>query len=89
MAYYDYNEIEPIPLTEEWLVRFGFEKRPYNNKWIYWYMASNNFIIDIYLDHKGFYVKTNEIQVRYYEFLHQIQNYVYAITGTELTLNDK
>ena len=27
--FYPYKEVEPIPLTEEWMMRFGFEKIPY------------------------------------------------------------
>jgi len=71
------NYYNAIPLTEEWLVKFGFEKvNGYGYKifgnWlqkedgIFWYNVNGNFI---------------EIKS-----VHQLQNLYHALTGEELTI---
>lgn len=76
--------IKPIPLTEEWLLKFGFKKRK-NRHLFYW---ENKIVISEYKDEfeNFFYPKTgydirfsNEIQ-----FIHQLQNLYFALTNTEL-----
>lgn len=77
------KEYEPIPLTEEWLIEFGFEERLggrfFKHTWFYidqdcagvsgWYFRS----ID------GFKAKC--------EYIHQLQNLYFALTNKELTIN--
>jgi len=87
---------EPIPLTEEWLVKFGFE-------WSCEYHERNPMEIDIDLHNsftiyppfeykKYWYVSvtmpsggTWEIDVKY---IHQLQNLYFALTGEELTIKE-
>jgi len=74
------ENIEPIPLTEEWLLKFGFEIKQgrFGNE--YWgkinlYTSSDKkivFCFDGYL--KGI------------KYVHQLQNLYFALTGNELTL---
>ena len=83
---------EPIPLTEEWLERFGFETEC---KWINDCRAvKGDFYIT--LDHDGATVigyptsvgmRNKWMFVQDIEYVHQLQNLYFAITGVELTKN--
>ena len=77
---------KPIPLTEEWLLIFGFKKRK-NRHLFHW---ENKIVISEYKDEfeNFFYPKTgydirfsNEIK-----YVHQLQNLYFALTGAELTV---
>lgn len=73
-------DIQPIPLTEEWLIKFGFEiEKEY---WI------NEYGLKVWHNGKGFYHLNDEILV-YIDYIHQLQNFCFATTGRELTLKDK
>jgi hypothetical protein len=84
--------IKPIPLTEEWLVKFGFDiktdldigRHCYEND-IGKYNDSKHFeyIISSGDDsHGGWWYYTKEI-----EYVHQLQNLYFALTGEELILS--
>lgn len=76
----------PIPLSEEWLVKFGFTEK---KKWFY----KENFLLG-YLstdDHLqaewkfgGVEGTWNLIDIKY---VHQLQNLYFALTGQELEAN--
>lgn len=73
-------EIEPIPITEEWLLRFGFEKDSrltYKNKNKFYIWECNDPNDSIYK--QGFYWE--EIHLPY---VHKLQNLYFALTGKEL-----
>ena len=73
------GDIKPIPLTEEWLMKFGFKK--YNKYG--WYEINNYNQINL----KGDYL-VNGIQCisnKIYN-VHQLQNLYFAQTGEELEL---
>lgn len=88
---------KPIPLTEDWLVKFGFEKRgidkfsiKINPEQIH---SSQIFTIDkqTYIalgDNKFEYWVVNGIPLYHLEHIHQLQNLYYALTQTELTLKE-
>ena len=67
-----------IPLTEEWLVKFGFDK-----------YQSNICLLNISLewDNKGRYF-FQWYDVTYLEYVHQLQNLYFALTGNELTIKE-
>lgn len=81
---------KPIPLTEEWLLKFGFEmdgnssRLKINNRgWIWFHHRKN-----------GVYCELGTIG--HYQFspvdcqhVHQLQNLYFALTGEELTVNEK
>lgn len=72
-----HNSIEPIPLTEEWLIKFGFENS--NMGFSADYSKDNielNFVNGLY--EYGDYCKI--------EYVHKLQNLYFALTGEELTL---
>lgn len=78
-----------IPLTEEWLVKFGFEKQktPYLNDGYlgYDFVHENDFEIAIFED--GFIYNTaiHRINIKY---VHQLQNLFFALTEKELELKE-
>ncbi len=74
-----YASLEPIPLTEEWLIKFGFIK---HGKYGYFYL--DNFIIDKNKLGK-FFMCDIDIHVEI-ETVHHLQNLYFALTGEELTL---
>lgn len=75
---YDYHLLEPIPLTEELLLKCGFEKHKWGDVVVYY----NPLIeLDAHFCLKG--VDYN-IQVKN---LHQLQNIYLDLTGKELEVN--
>ena len=75
---------QPIPLTEEWLLKFGFEKQENNwkricicNDWTYLYWERL----------AGLEVSVNKhsIMLPHINSVHQLQNLYYALTNEELT----
>ncbi len=89
---YIYPKVEPIPLTEEWLVKFGFEydekeclyKILVNKKEEeYIYLASDEKFNYLKCGYKGEYYFHPSQHIQY---VHQLQNLYFALTGEELTL---
>ncbi|WP_374440455.1 hypothetical protein [Epilithonimonas sp.] len=82
----------PIPLTEDILVKLGFEIRNFNNdpKKPLWWLVIDNRHIDIYINNNGgYYFLINSIQMSIpIVYVHQIQNLVFALTSEELTFKN-
>jgi len=80
-----YDEIQPIPLTEEWLLKFGFEKL---NRDVPAY-ESNNLIMEWLFERwtgRLYYDAYTSIQIIQVNHVHQLQNLYFALTGEELIL---
>lgn len=76
----NYCFIDPIPLTKEWLLKFGFEKRGVNRtRWVFWK-------IDLVEDEKGIYSFDESRIYIDIKYVHQLQNLYFALTNEELTL---
>lgn len=73
------NGFEPIPLTEEWLVRFGFEKS--TTGWFTMSIGS----ITIYVDPTAKAAIFSSIVLTNFEHIHRLQNLIFDLTGEELT----
>ena len=77
--------INPIPLTEEWLVKFGF----IDNDWIFYiddFKISWSVRIVSTQERSVFYLDGDvpeSFKIRLY-YVHQLQNLYFALTGTEL-----
>lgn len=102
---YDSVKLEPIPLTEEWLLKFGFEKIGMEYRKIEGNHPDgrNNTLIQI-LDYEyigtgdysksfvflwGQFVNDTPAKDIYIKHVHQLQNLYFALTGTELTINNE
>jgi len=76
---YDYEHLFPIELTPEWLNKFNF-KTPDNYQQTVLYFEG--VMIDI---HMGKY-KLRDYPRTPLNYVHQLQNLYYALTGEELTI---
>jgi len=84
-----HTESEPIPLSEEWLFRFGFSVINENSSGKrYGYVINGIFSSDLTF----VYWTTTKLKGRFFrgdlelKSIHQLQNLYYALTGTELIL---
>jgi hypothetical protein len=93
--------LKPIPLTEEWLLKFGFEKEYFygdDAKFIWWQL--NDFGLEIFNTNKeqgrtsieskdvGFFYEPMFMDYIEIKHVHQLQNLYFALTGEELTLKE-
>lgn len=87
----DYKEMtEPIPLTEEWLIKFGFKKELVDAvgiaQWHEYHLDSVEVFNDGTECSELFFIhNSNRTEVKY---VHQLQNLYFALTGEELTIKE-
>ena len=86
----------PIPLTEEWLLKFGFDKHGEFGE--YYRIFNKGLIIDIEDTDNEFivWVRIGDdilepllkvgYPIAYIQYVHQLQNLYFALTNEELTL---
>jgi hypothetical protein len=91
-----YDELDPIPITEEWLLKFGFEVevkevhtyylKDYGDFFFTLAEASIGYwhtrIRNHRYDHESF------VGLGVIKYLHSLQNMFFALTGEELTIKD-
>lgn len=93
-------EISPIKLTEEWLITFGFGKKEFrsmfDNRDEYW--LDRTIVTEVSERNTGFYLhahngvemsfRDDSMVYRYVklDYVHQLQNIYFALTGKELEL---
>lgn len=73
-----YKYIDPIPLTEEWLVKFGYLENCIH--------LSDMKIIQ---EEEGYYLSDYDdlgVGVSYIKYVHTLQNLYFALTGEELKI---
>lgn len=83
----DICQVKPIPLTEDWLVKFGFKKSKERND--FFRFKKIIAIIDID-DDVSFYfndMSNSNTYLGIRKYVHQLQNLVYALIGEELKIN--
>jgi hypothetical protein len=86
---------KPIPLTEEWLLKLGFELEDDNGDikcyeiqrfWYYVIFDHGEVRLDIKtgknITHTVFYMDER------FQYVHQLQNLYFALTGLELTIKE-
>jgi hypothetical protein len=82
---YETDYYEQIPLTEEWLLKFGAEKQCddlfdfENYKFGYFYFKNNEL----------YSVFQSQQLCEPIKYVHQLQNLYFALTGTELKYNER
>jgi hypothetical protein len=75
-------DFDPIPLTEEWLLRFGFVY--HDDDGIITYSSRDNIVI-FQRYRLDFYFELSNYKDAELEYVHQLQNLYHALTGEELT----
>lgn len=71
---YDIEDYEPIPITEEWLLKLGFDKDG---------QAPGRLILDCEFGNVEIWLNgSNQLC----EYVHQLQNLYFALTGKELVI---
>lgn len=75
---------KPIPLTEEWLLKFGFEKIIGSNESNFTDGVYNLFINS--LGEVNFYFFKEGDWYQKIDYVHQLQNLHFALTGKELDI---
>jgi len=78
--YVDY--LKPIPLTEEWFLRFGFEKYEFDNGEPNQYRYKSRLIVI----RDGKFADYGSSVILHY--VHQLQNFYFAFSSEELVLQD-
>lgn len=109
VAYYDNNGLyeytdlrlfQPVPLTEEWLIKFGFEAYSTHVNYIELQIKSNkpsNHVVIRYGLQRDYFNIFNHSECDFTEmqyltevkFVHQLQNLYFALTGEELTIKEE
>jgi hypothetical protein len=93
MARFKIDGIKPIPLTEEWLLKFGFEiddvwiskiKNIEYNRMIGIDLINNHIFLAQYDSHNKF----RDVFISKCDYVHQLQNLYFALTGNELTMQN-
>lgn len=81
----DYNIVEPIPLSEEWLLKFGFQNHPDNP---FWFKRGSLMIgligVAEMMNELGSTVRISS----WVNNVHQVQNLVHSLSGEELTIKN-
>jgi hypothetical protein len=72
------KDLEPIPLTEEWLLKFGFE----NNR-------LGLFDCIKVVEDIGFHIYFIQRHLKEVQYVHQLQNLYFALIGEELTFKSE
>ena len=89
------NDLIPIKLTEEWLLKAGFNYKNYHPTTIgstnvfgsglyISQMISNGFSLVFQTDKKNFYFEFSD---RYINYVHELQNLYFSLTGSELVFS--
>lgn len=81
----DINNFEPIPLTEEWLIKLGFGLWQHNIQYKY---RKDGFPFLLRISKDGCVVDGCEFCMKIYH-VHQLQNLFFALTGKELQILDQ
>lgn len=77
------ENITPIPLTEEWLLKFGFKSTQSGMMFILKDKNGNNFTIESdSISFSARFIIDHYCEIKY---VHQLQNLYFALTGEELT----
>lgn len=78
-------DVDGVPLTEEWLIKLGFEqpeKHTYFSKEIREY---KDFIVDYSDQSNDYFLCDTDVDTNI-KYVHQLQNIYHALTGEELTI---
>jgi len=95
---YDITHIKPIPITEEWLLKFGFKKNEpeISDGFFNWWNKNKDVSVDVEyvltdngVENLFYFVISDGNGFRPYKhiiYVHSLQNLYFALTGKELEL---
>jgi len=84
---WDYiSEHKPIPLTEEWLERFGFNKL--SDIWEFWKNSGWDLRQHKLENNWWLFYNGQDLDCVRIDYVHQLQNLYFALTGEELTIKE-
>jgi hypothetical protein len=78
------NNLKPIPITEEWLLKFGFIKTEYKSDIIYDSGLQSSTYITIDNDYSSYFMWGEYLTS--IKYVHELQNLYFALTQRELTV---
>lgn len=79
------DALQAIPLTKQWLLKFGFEVDGDNS---YWLRKKDRFTdLGYSYNIKNNIFEFNECELIDFKYVHQLQNLYFALTGEELELS--
>lgn len=81
---FEFNEVQPIPLTEEWLLKFGLKKTHYNNQIIYDSGHQNSTYIIIDENSSSYFMWGAYLTS--IKYVHELQNLYFALIKKELEI---
>ncbi len=84
----EYESIEPIPLTEEWLLKLGFEYDEFSDEDNpFLDLRYNRFLFqsDKSVNYNTVYLTINKTDIKI-KYVHELQNIFYCLTGNELEI---
>jgi len=86
---FDNGKVQPIELTEEWLVKFGFKKRITIGHSVQYFIGKNPVTHDWLFDLlwlEGYSTPFYRNGFHKIKHVHQLQNLYFALTGEELKI---
>lgn len=86
---YDFDEIEPIPLTEEWLLILGFKKtvdETIDYRIRQFELNRIELIHGLTLDKELFIVMMGQEALSHIKYIHQLQNIYFSLTGEDIEI---
>jgi len=80
-GWYDIDDFKPIQLTDEWLLKFGFDVGNYKN-----YYSNDNLICELHFDdfNNEFDCVIDRYSITTIKYVHELQNLYFALTNEEL-----
>lgn len=89
-TYMEYENFEPIPLTEEWLINLGFE---YYKVLSHYRIVLEDVWYQVKINEEGKFLfsftnlnydEANHMPPKFIKYVHQLQNLYFALAGNEL-----
>ena len=84
-----FRDAKPITLTEEWLLKLGLKE---NGNYYYLDSGRQSIIVSIAQDNDFVFLYREDVGLpykllRFIEYVHEVQNLFFALTGEELKIN--
>lgn len=74
------TNLKPIEISEDWLIKIGYEKTGS------FYRISKSRFAEVYVSSEGIDVCVHSVTLDHIQYVHQLQNLYFSLTGRELTV---